>query len=452
MNISVIGTGYVGLVAGGCFAESGNDVWCVDKDKGKIDRLKQGEIPIYEPGLPEIIERNVREERLTFTTDLDAAVKRSFVIFIAVGTPTSPDGGADLSAVFSVAKAIGKAMDRYKIVVTKSTVPVGTGDQIREILKKETSQPFDVLSNPEFLKQGAAVEDFMKPDRVVVGANDVRAAEVLRELYAPFVRTGSPVMMVDVRTAEMLKYAANAFLATRISFMNEVANLCEQVGANVDMIRKGLAADSRIGPAFLFPGIGFGGSCFPKDIRALVKTGRDHGYDMKILEAVDSMNLEQPLRFVDKVRGHFSGNLRNKKIAVWGLAFKPQTNDMREAPSIKIIEALLAEGAIVTAYDPEAIEEARSIFGERVQFANSNYNCLSNADALLLLTEWPVFRNPNFGRMKDMMKTPVIFDGRNIFDPASVKQLGFNYYSIGRSDNAKRDSSTIVEPGVPVNA
>src|SRR6266581_2274010 len=297
MNIAVIGTGYVGLVAGSCLAESGNDVWCVDSDAAKIEKLRQGMIPIYEPGLPEIVERNLREERLTFTTDLDAAVKKSFIIFIAVGTPTTPSGAADLSAVFNVAAAIGRAMDRYKVIVTKSTVPVGTSERIREILKKESKHPFDLLSNPEFLKQGAAVEDFMKPDRVVVGADDVRAAEILRDLYAPFVRTGSPVLIVDVRTAELLKYAANAFLAARISFMNEIANLCEQVGANVDMIRNGLASDERIGPAFLFAGVGFGGSCFPKDIRALADTGRQHHYEMKILEAVGAVNDGQAHRF-----------------------------------------------------------------------------------------------------------------------------------------------------------
>src|SRR5215510_12861824 len=334
MNIAVIGTGYVGLVAGSCFAESGNEVWCVDNDATKIENLKKGIIPIYEPGLPEIVERNVREERLTFTTDLDAAVKKSFVIFIAVGTPPQPNGAADLRFVFEVARAIGRAMDRYKVIVVKSTVPVGTSEQVRKILKENTSHPFDLLSNPEFLKQGAAVEDFMKPDRVIVGADDVRPGEILRDLYAPFVRTGSPVLVVDVRTAEMLKYAANAFLAARISFMNEIANLCEQVGANVDMIRKGLASDSRIGPAFLFPGVGFGGSCFPKDIRALIDTGRQHQYDMKILEAVDAVNQTQALRFVEKVRNHFKHSLRDKHLGVWGLSFKPRTNDMRDAPAI----------------------------------------------------------------------------------------------------------------------
>jgi UDPglucose 6-dehydrogenase len=433
MNIGVIGTGYVGLVAGACLAESGNDVSCVDSDAAKIEKLKAGTIPIYEPGLPEIVERNLREERLTFTTDLDAAVRKSFVIFIAVGTPPAPSGAADLTAVFQVAAAIGRAMDRYKVIVVKSTVPVGTSEKIREILKKETKHPFDLLSNPEFLKQGAAVEDFMKPDRVVVGADDVRAAEILRDLYAPFVRTGSPVLLVDVRTAELLKYAANAFLAARISFMNEIANLCEAVGANVDMVRKALAADSRIGPAFLFPGVGFGGSCFPKDIKALIDTGRQHKYGMQILEAVDTVNQTQPARFVEKIRAHFEGNLKDRRFAIWGLSFKPRTNDMRDAPSIKIIESLLADGATVAAYDPEATDEARRIFGSRIQLSSSNYGCLEGADALLIVTEWQAFRNPNFERIKSMMRHPVLFDGRNIFDPAQLRQLGFTYYSVGRA-------------------
>jgi UDPglucose 6-dehydrogenase len=432
MNIAVIGTGYVGLVAGSCLAESGNDVWCVDNDTTKVEGLKKGVIPIYEPGLPEIVERNVREERLTFTTDLDAAVKKSLVIFIAVGTPPQANGAADLGAVFAVAAAIGRAMDRYKVIAVKSTVPVGTAEKIREILKKETRQPFDVLSNPEFLKQGAAVEDFMKPDRIIVGADDSRPAEIVRDIYAPFVRTGSPILIVDVRTAEMLKYAANAFLAARISFMNEIANLCERVGANVDMIRKGLASDSRIGSAFLFPGVGFGGSCFPKDIRALIDTGRQHEYEMKILEAVNVVNQDQPMSFVEKVRKHFKGNLKDKRIGVWGLAFKPRTNDMRDAPSVKIIERLLSDGAVIAAYDPEASQEAKNVFGTRVQVATNNYGCVEDADALLVVTEWQAFRNPNFDRIKTMMREPVIFDGRNIYDPVHLRQLGFTYYSVGR--------------------
>ncbi|HEX4998274.1 MAG TPA: UDP-glucose/GDP-mannose dehydrogenase family protein [Terriglobia bacterium] len=433
MNVAIVGTGYVGLVAGACFAESGNDVVCVDKDAGKVASLQSGVIPIYEPGLAELVERNMRDERLTFTTDLEGAVRKSFVIFIAVGTPTTAGGAADLSAVFAVATAIGKAIDRYKIIVTKSTVPVGTAERVRELIARETSQVFDVVSNPEFLKQGHAVEDFMKPDRVVIGADDVRAAEVLRELYAPFLRTGSPVLNVGVRTAEMLKYAANSFLAARISFMNEIANLCEAVGADVDMIRKGLALDSRIGPAFLFPGVGYGGSCFPKDTRALIQTGREHGAPMRILEAVETVNLGQASRFVEKVIKHFGADLAGRKLAVWGLAFKPRTNDMRDAPAISIISRLLEAGATISAYDPEAAEEARRIFGDRVELCASNYAALDGADALLLVTEWQAFRNPNFDRMKKAMRQPVVFDGRNIFEPAVLRDGGFTYYGIGRS-------------------
>jgi len=431
MNIAVIGTGYVGLVAGSCFAEGGNDVICVDNNADKVEQLKQGVIPIYEPGLPELVERNTREERLSFTTDLADAVRKSLVIFLAVGTPTTPSGAADLSAVFAVAAAIGQAMDRYKVIVTKSTVPVGTANKIREIIKKNTKQPFDVVSNPEFLKQGAAVEDFMKPDRVIVGADDPRPAEILRELYSPFVRTGNPVMIVDIQTAEIVKYAANAFLAARISFMNEIANLCETVGADVDMVRKGLASDSRIGPAFLFPGVGYGGSCFPKDTRALIETGKENNYDMKILQAVHEVNVGQPGRFVAKVVDHFK-DLKGKRFAVWGLAFKPRTNDMRDAPAIPIIEALLQKGATVAAYDPEAMDEAKRIFGTKIQLCPNNYGCLEGADALLVVTEWQAFRNPNFERMKSVMTQPVIFDGRNIYDSENLRELGFTYYGVGK--------------------
>jgi UDPglucose 6-dehydrogenase len=433
MNVAVIGTGYVGLVAGSCFAESGNEVVCVDKNAEKIEALRKGVIPIYEPGLSEIIERNVRDERLSFTTDLQEAVRRSSVIFIAVGTPGMPGDAPDLTAVFSVASDIARAMNGHKIIVMKSTVPVGTTEKVRELVRGETAQPFDVVSNPEFLKQGAAVDDFMKPDRVVVGADDARAREVMCELYAPFVRTGNPVLTLDIRTAEMLKYAANAFLAARISIMNELANLCGAVGADIDMVRKGLASDTRIGPAFLFSGIGYGGSCFPKDVRALIQTGRESGCRMRILEAVDATNASQAGLFVEKVLRHFGGQLQGRRFAVWGLAFKPRTNDMRDAPSIPIIEQLLSAGAAVRAYDPEAMGEARRIFGARIELCASNYACLENADALLLVTEWPAFRVPDFERAKAMMREPVIFDGRNIYDPAHLRQMGFTYYGIGRN-------------------
>jgi UDPglucose 6-dehydrogenase len=432
MNVAIIGTGYVGLVVGSCLAESGNDVICVDVDADKIERLKKGLVPIYEPGLPELIERNTREGRLTFTTDLDDAVKRSFVLFVAVGTPTSVDGRADLQAVLEVARQIGPSIDRYKIVVMKSTVPVGTTERVRDLIGQQTRAPFDVISNPEFLKEGAAVEDFMKPDRVIIGADDLRAGEVIRALYAPFVRTGSPTFLMSVRTAEMTKYACNAFLATRITFMNDLANLCEQVGADVDMIRKGMGADSRIGPAFLFPGMGYGGSCLPKDVRALLRTAEDNAYPLKIMQAVDEVNSRQAARFVEKIRAHFSADLKDRRIAIWGLSFKPRTNDIREAPALKVIDGLLADGARVAAYDPEAIEEARAMFGSRVEFASNNYACLEGADALVLATEWQVFRTPNFDRMKSLMKHPVVFDGRNIYDPAGLRELGFTYYGIGR--------------------
>jgi UDPglucose 6-dehydrogenase len=432
LNIAVIGTGYVGLVVGSCFAESGNEVVCVDNNSDKIAKLEMGVIPIYEPGLPDLIERNVRDRRLIFTTDLRSAVQKSEVIFIAVGTPTTSSGAADLSAVHAVATAIGKAMNGYKVVVTKSTVPVGTADTVRDLIARETNQEFDVVSNPEFLKQGAAVEDFMRPDRIVVGTDNPRAAEILRELYAPFVRTGSPILVVDIRTSEMVKYAANAFLAARISFMNEISNLCEAVGADVDMVRKGMAADSRIGSAFLFPGVGYGGSCFPKDTRALIQTGREYTTPMRILEAVEAVNNDQAHRFVNRVIDHFKGKLKDKRFGVWGLSFKPRTNDMRDAPAIRIIEQLLGKGAAISAYDPEAMDEGKRIFGSRIEFAANNYDCLTGADALLLVTEWQEFRNPNFERIKSSMRSPVIFDGRNIFESGHIRNLGFTYYSIGR--------------------
>jgi UDPglucose 6-dehydrogenase len=431
MNIAVIGTGYVGLVAGACFAESGNDVICVDKDVDKIEQLSQGNSTIYEPGLPELISRNLREGRLSFTTDLEMAVRKSFIVFIAVGTP-QVHGEADLTAVHSVATAIGQAVNEFKVIVIKSTVPVGTNEQVADIIRAATDKPFDMISNPEFLKEGAAVDDFMKPDRVIVGAEDERAAAIVKELYAPFVRTGSPVLVTDVRTAEMTKYASNAYLATKISFMNEFANLCEEVGADVDMVRMGMGLDERIGSSFLFAGVGYGGSCFPKDIDALIATGRLYDHPLQILEAVNRVNKAQRERFLAKVLNHFGDRIAGKRIAVWGLAFKPRTDDMREAPSINIIEGLLSAGAVVSAYDPEAMDEASRIFGSRITMTANNYDCLKDADALLVVTEWQAFRNPNFERMRSDMRSPVIFDGRNIYSPTQMRELGFTYHGVGR--------------------
>jgi UDPglucose 6-dehydrogenase len=431
VNLAVIGTGYVGLVTGACLAESGNDVICVDNNVDRISALNRGEIPIFEPGLPEVVSRNVREGRLFFTTDLDDAVKKSFVIFVAVGTPPGLDGHPDLSAIRTVASEIGRAIDQFKVVVIKSTVPVGTGEAVADIIRSETDRPFDIIANPEFLKEGAAVEDFMKPDRIVIGAEDERAAAIIRELYAPFTRTGSPTVLTDVRTAEMIKYASNAYLATRITFMNEFANLCEQVGADVDLVRRGMGMDKRIGSSFLFPGVGFGGSCFPKDVEALIATGRQHDYPLEILEAVMGVNSRQRIRFLNKVLEHF-GDISDKSFAVWGLSFKPRTDDMRAAPSVDIINGLLSRGAQVTAYDPEAMPEAGRIFEDKITLAKNNYDCLRGADALLLLTEWQMFRNPNFERMKSRMKSPVVFDGRNIYEPSQMRELGFTYYGVGR--------------------
>ena len=432
MNIAVIGAGYVGLVAGSCFAESGNDVICVDSDEDKVKALSKGKISIYEPGIGELVQRNLAEGRLSFTTDLATAVKKSFVLFIAVGTPQI-GGDIDLTAVRKVAAGIGQSMKDFKVIVVKSTIPVGMTEQLRDIIRVETDQPFDVISNPEFMKEGAAVEDFMKPDRVILGAEDENAAEVVRELYAPFVRTGSPILVTDIRTAEMTKYASNAYLATRVSFMNEIANLCEYLGADIDTVRRGMGLDRRIGSSYLFSGVGFGGSCFPKDVEALIATGRRHDYPLRILEAVARVNAHQRERFLKKVFTHFEGDLAGKRIAVWGLSFKPRTNDVRESPAIAIIEGLLEAGATVVAYDPEAMEETRKVFGSRVEFTGTNYGCLPGADALLVITEWQVFRNPDFDRMKSEMRQPVIFDGRNVYNPKQISEMGFTYYCIGRS-------------------
>jgi UDPglucose 6-dehydrogenase len=432
MRIAVVGTGYVGLVAGACFAESGNDVICVDKDPKKIDTLNAGQMPIYEPGLEEIVRRNRQEARLSFTTDLPEAVRTSEVVFIAVGTPQGEDGSADLTHVLGVAREIARAMNGYKVIVDKSTVPVGTSQKVRTVVSAETTQPFSVVSNPEFLKQGAAIEDFMKPDRVVIGAEDKRAEAIMLELYSPFTRTGAPIMVMDCASAELAKYAANAMLATRISFMNEVANVCERVGADVDHVRKAIGSDRRIGTSFLFPGVGYGGSCFPKDVQAMMRFASEKDYQFKILDAVETVNHCQKTRLFAKMQAHF-GDMGGKTVGVWGLAFKPRTDDMREAPSIPLINALLDAGATVRAYDPEATKVAKGIFGDRVTFTNNNYDALNGADCLAIVTEWNEFRRPDFPRMKALMHEPIVFDGRNLFTPEQMKQHGFTYYSIGRT-------------------
>ena len=431
MKIAVVGTGYVGLVAGACFAENGNEVICVDKDPAKVRMLQRGHIPIYEPGLEELVRRNKSEKRLTFTTALARGVRQAQIVFIAVGTPTGEDGSADLQHVLGVAREIARSLDGYKVVVNKSTVPVGTAVKVREVIRRETTHPFSVVSNPEFLKQGAAIDDFMKPDRVVIGAEDARAAELMKELYSPFTRTGAPIMMMDCASAELCKYAANAMLATRISFMNEVANVCEAVGANVDQVRRAVASDRRIGPSFLFPGVGYGGSCFPKDVKAMMRFAEDKAYDFKILRAVETVNEGQKRLLVTKMEEHFK-SLKGKRIAIWGLAFKPKTDDMREAPAVPLIQGLLDAGATVNAYDPEAMKVAKGIFGSKIQYADSSYAALTGADALAVITEWNEFREPDFSRMRKLMRQPLIFDGRNIYNPESLRALGFTYISMGR--------------------
>jgi UDPglucose 6-dehydrogenase len=433
MKIAVVGTGYVGLVLGACLAENGNNVICVDKDQSKIDTLKAGRIPIYEPGLEELVRRNGNEERLTFTTDLPSAVEASQIVFIAVGTPQGEDGAADLQHVLTVARDIGRAMNQYTVVVDKSTVPVGTVRRVREVIAAETTERFSVVSNPEFLKQGAAIEDFMKPDRVVIGveADDERAAVLMRELYGPFTRTGAPILVMSTESAELSKYAANSILATRISFMNEIANVCELVGADVDAVRKAIGADRRIGTSFLFPGVGYGGSCFPKDTQALLRSAADKGYDFRILRAVEEVNRRQKERLVEKIEDHFK-SLSGRTIALWGLAFKPRTDDMREAPAIPIIERLLSKGAAIKAYDPAAAQVAKGLFNGRIAVCDKSYDALAGADALAIVTEWNEFREPDFGKMRTLMKAPVVFDGRNIYSPEQMHALGFTYFSIGR--------------------
>jgi UDPglucose 6-dehydrogenase len=432
VKLCVVGTGYVGLVAGTCFAESGNDVVCVDIDAQKISRLQQGIVPIYEPGLEELIKRNVSEGRLTFSTDLAGAVRQSLMCFIAVGTPAGADGSADLAAVVRVAQEIAAAMDGYRVIVDKSTVPVGTAERVRQVVAARTTHPFDIVSNPEFLKEGAAVEDFMKPDRVVIGSDGARAIELMKELYSPFVRTERPIVVMSAASAEMTKYAANAMLAARISLMNEFANLCERVGADIDDVRRGVGFDRRIGHHFLFPGVGYGGSCFPKDVKAVIRSAEQYDLDFRMLRAAEEVNERQKRTLVDKVMTHFGQHVRGLRFAVWGLAFKPRTDDMREAPAVTVIEALQEAGADLHLHDPEALNEARRIFGDRVHYHRVNYDALQGAEALLIVTEWNEFRRPDFQRMRQLMKQPVVFDGRNIYDPHVMRQLGFTYYSVGR--------------------
>jgi len=436
VKVTVIGSGYVGLVAGTCFAESGNDVICMDIDKNKIDGLNMGRVPIYEPGLDEMIRRNREQERLSFTTDIKQAVQKSTIIFIAVGTPPDEDGSADLKYVLDVAAQIGKNMNGYKVVVDKSTVPVGTADKVKAEIRKYTDQDFAVVSNPEFLKEGAAIDDFMKPDRVVIGTDDAKAEEIMKNLYAPFVRTGKPIIVMDVHSAELTKYTANALLATKISFMNEIANLCDVLGANVEMVRKGIGSDTRIGPHFIFPGPGYGGSCFPKDVQAIIKTAKEYGRHLRILEAVEAVNDRQKTILLDKIEAYFSADLKDKTFAVWGLAFKPNTDDMREAPAISMIRALVDKGAKIQAHDPEALAEARwrfkDILGKELQLFKKRYEALEGADALVIMTEWNSFREPDFFLIKESLRYPAIFDGRNLYNPQRMKKLAIDYFSIGR--------------------
>ena len=432
MKICVIGTGYVGLVAGTCLAEMGNEVICVDKDLKKLEQLSKGIIPIYEPGLEELINANVAESRLTFTDDLKTAVEKSLVCFIAVGTPQGEDGSADLSYVYDVASNIGEYLNGYKVIVDKSTVPVGTAEKVTEIIKSKTGIEFDIVSNPEFLKQGAAVDDFLKPDRVVIGSNSQRATEIMQELYSPFLRTGNPVIIMDVKSAEMTKYAANSFLAVKISYANEIANICEKVGADAEMVRIGMCSDTRIGSQFLFAGLGYGGSCFPKDVKAMIKTAKLNGCSSSLLEAADETNKNQRILFINKILDRYQGDIEGKTFAVWGLAFKPKTNDMREAPSITIINELLKRGAKIKAYDPKAFDLAQTIFGDRIEYSKSAYDALYGADAILLLTEWNEFRRPNFDKIKSLMKHHVIFDGRNQYYVKRITDKGFEYYCIGK--------------------
>ncbi len=431
MRLCVIGTGYVGLVAGTCFAEMGNHVICIDKDAEKLSKLAQGIIPIYEPNLENLIQTNIAEKRLSFSVDLDFAVKQSEICFIAVGTPQGEDGSADLQYVYDVAKNIGKAMNGYKVIVDKSTVPVGTANEVYKIIKNETNYDFDVVSNPEFLKQGAAVEDFLRPDRVIIGSNSQKATEIIKNLYSPFVRNQNPIITMDTNSAEMVKYASNAFLALKISYINEIANICEKVGADVNKVRLGMCADTRIGTKFLYPGLGYGGSCFPKDVKALMKSAKENECDCRLLQATDEINQKQRKLFSDKILKRFNNNLKNMTFAVWGLSFKPYTNDMREAPSINIINTLLENKAKIKAFDPKAYNCAKLIFEDKIEYGENAYSILNEADALILITEWNEFKNPDFDLIKQKLKTPIIFDGRNQYDKNRLKKMGFEYYQVG---------------------
>lgn len=432
MNIAVVGTGYVGLVTGTCFAETGNNVICVDIDKAKVEKMKNGVVPIYEPHLDVLFERNIKQKRLSFTTDLKEAIDQCQIIFLALPTPPDEDGSADLKYILGVAEELGKIITEYKIIIDKSTVPVGTADKVTAAVAKNATVDFDVVSNPEFLREGFAVDDFMKPDRVVIGTRSAKAIKVLRELYKPFVRQGNPVIFMDEKSAELTKYAANAFLATKITFMNEIANFCELVGADVDMVRRGIGTDSRIGNRFLFPGIGYGGSCFPKDVSALAKSGKEAGYDFKIINAVMDVNERQKTSIIPKIKDYYQGNISGKTFALWGLAFKPDTDDIREAPALYIIDELLKNGAKVKCFDPEAMENVKAKYGNKIEFAQNEYSCLDGADALIVATEWALFRTPDFKKIASKLSEKVIFDGRNLYDIEEMKQQDFYYASVGR--------------------
>lgn len=434
MKIAVVGSGYVGLVTGTCFAETGNTVTCIDIDQRKIDLLKGGKIPIYEPGLDLLFDRNTKQGRLKFTTDLKEGIEGAQVIFLALPTPPGEDGSADLKYILTVAHDLGSILKEYAVIIDKSTVPVGTAEKVVAAIAKNATVDFDVVSNPEFLREGVAVEDFMKPDRVVIGTQSEKAIEIMEHLYEPLVRQGNPIIFMDEKSAELTKYAANAFLATKITFMNEIANLCELLGADVDMVRKGIGTDSRIGKRFLFSGIGYGGSCFPKDVQALAKSAKDANYDFGILNAVMNINETQKTKLIPKIKSYFGGSLKGKTIAIWGLAFKPNTDDIREAPALVNIEELIKEGANVQAFDPEAMDNVKGVIGDKISYGENQYDALKDADALLIITEWPVFRSPDFEKIKSLLAHNVIFDGRNLYKPSEMKKIGFEYHSIGREE------------------